>query len=213
MDYLLGTLAFIATVLAIRGQTWDAKQSGFRKITLTGSLTILLAFAVLCVSLIKTYKDKNKFHMSDVHITFYAENLESHQPDNIILANAPEAFTVDSAYLDSYATRFDFSSIRDVARPTGYRAPNRATLIYHSINLRRNFLESDKEPPFENLADLNGKKLFFRVPVYKFNPIPKSSNQEEKVNWRFRAELIVGGKIFEQQVDENGKIEFIIDGI
>lgn len=214
LDYLLMILAFLATLFAIRGETWKSENKGFKKITISGYITIFLALSVLCVSAYKTYKDKNKFDMSDIHLTLYAENLGSYQPDDVILANAPEAFTVDFAWLDNYATRLDFSNVRSVVKPTGYdRGPNRATLVYHSINLRKNFLERDEEPPFKYLNELNGKKLWFRVPISKFKPIPNALDLTKTAGWRFKAELIIGDKIFEKWIDENGNLEFTIDGI
>lgn len=56
MDYLLLALAFLATLFAIRGQTWDRTASGLKKLTPSGWGTIIVAFLFLIFSFVNSYK-------------------------------------------------------------------------------------------------------------------------------------------------------------
>lgn len=51
MEYILPFIVFLAAVIAIKGGAWDARQSGYRKITKTGYLTAVLALTALVVSI------------------------------------------------------------------------------------------------------------------------------------------------------------------
>jgi hypothetical protein len=57
IDYLLLTISFFATVLAIKGQTWNDSKKGIKKITNIGLVIILLAVSALIFSIFKTSRD------------------------------------------------------------------------------------------------------------------------------------------------------------
>jgi hypothetical protein len=49
-NYIAQVIIFLAALLAVRGATWNRKEKGFKKITLIGYLSILLAISGLIVS-------------------------------------------------------------------------------------------------------------------------------------------------------------------
>lgn len=53
-------IAFLATVVSIRGETWNSKQEGIKKLTLTGWLALILAISALTLSVIENNDKKKK---------------------------------------------------------------------------------------------------------------------------------------------------------
>jgi hypothetical protein len=51
-------IGFFATLIAIKGETWNKDSKGFRKITLTGYITGILAFIAIVLGGLKNYTDK-----------------------------------------------------------------------------------------------------------------------------------------------------------
>jgi|GEM_PF-4784735 len=58
MEYLGQIIVFVSAMVAIKGGTWKDNKSGFRKITLTGYLTMLFAIIGLAVSIVTTRNSK-----------------------------------------------------------------------------------------------------------------------------------------------------------
>lgn len=56
MGYLTSILVFLSIMLAIRGKTWDEKETGLRKITKIGKATIVIALLVLGVALFQVFR-------------------------------------------------------------------------------------------------------------------------------------------------------------
>ena len=80
MDYALLILGFIATVLAIRGNTWNSDRTGFKKVTVVGSITLVVALCALILASIKTSKDdiKKTEHLTRINgLLKTVNNLES----------------------------------------------------------------------------------------------------------------------------------------
>ncbi len=50
LEYILLTLGFLITIVAIKGETWNINKRGFKKITKTGYITFFLALIALVIS-------------------------------------------------------------------------------------------------------------------------------------------------------------------
>jgi hypothetical protein len=54
IEYLGEIIVFVSALVAIKGGTWKDNKSGFRKITITGYLTIIFAIIGLAISIVTT---------------------------------------------------------------------------------------------------------------------------------------------------------------
>ena len=214
IEYSLVFLAFLATLIAITGNTWDQQKSGFKKITATGYATALLSVIVLCLSAFQIYSSKHKFALGDIKLNLYAENWWSYQPDLVLEQTVPKAIPVEYAFIGSYSFRFDFVAVNALSRPQGYRSPNVVTAIYHATNIQPNVFTSEEKFPFNYMWELNGKSLSFNIPSSKFKPTPVAFGQNRKdIDWKVRGELLVGNSLFKATPNRTGELVFTIDGL
>jgi len=51
-------IGFLATLIAIRGETWKSNHKGFKKVTITGYITSILALLALIFGGFKNHYDK-----------------------------------------------------------------------------------------------------------------------------------------------------------
>jgi hypothetical protein len=58
MSYLGQIIIFLAALIGIKGGTWNKNNKGFKKITITGWITSILALTGLIVAMITTHNDK-----------------------------------------------------------------------------------------------------------------------------------------------------------
>ena len=71
VEYIGPIITFLATIVAIKGDTWDEKKTGFfRKITVTGYVAVILAIIGFIVSIIITQK-------SNVQTEYNARKLDA----------------------------------------------------------------------------------------------------------------------------------------
>ena len=70
MEFLSPTIALIAGVVAIRGNTWDREKKGFKKVTLTGWLTVFLLIVAFAIGIMDV---QDSIHMKS--------NILSHDSD------------------------------------------------------------------------------------------------------------------------------------
>ena len=60
ISYFLIMFAFLATLIGIRGNTWDEQQHGLRKISITGWMVFFLACSAAVFSSVKEYRENVK---------------------------------------------------------------------------------------------------------------------------------------------------------
>ena len=77
MSYLGQIIIFLAALVSIRGCTWDSSQKGIKKVTVTGWLTVFLAFSGLIVSVIITYDNNKKAQIESQRLQETLKNTTS----------------------------------------------------------------------------------------------------------------------------------------
>ena len=60
ISYFLIIFAFLATLIGIRGKTWNEQQHGLRKISITGWMVFFLACSAAVFSVVKEYRENVK---------------------------------------------------------------------------------------------------------------------------------------------------------
>ena len=209
MSIAIGKIVLAAIVLLLTTIA-TLRQNG--RLTRWGKVLIAAALSSVLLEIVGTIDERrtealeeSRFRLSDLHFTLYAESLWSYRSDAEIRAAAPEDFSVN-AWVGDFAVNFDFIGVRGVDRPTGYRAPNRATLVYHSANMRPAEFERGAIP-FQYIWDLNGGKVRFTIPAGRFRP-PAPERP-----WQFRSDLAVGANVVAREADAKGQFEFIVEAL
>ncbi len=57
LEYVLLIIGFLATIVAIKGETWNKNKKRFKRVTLTGIITFFLALCALIISGIVTFNN------------------------------------------------------------------------------------------------------------------------------------------------------------
>lgn len=60
IDYLGLLITFLATIIAIKGGTWDNNRKGIQKLTITGRIAVIIAFLGFIISIITTHQTKKE---------------------------------------------------------------------------------------------------------------------------------------------------------
>ena len=58
LDYLGLLIVFLASIVAIKGETWNKKRKGIKKVTVTGFIILILALLGFIISAVDTHKTK-----------------------------------------------------------------------------------------------------------------------------------------------------------
>jgi hypothetical protein len=119
-NYVAQVIIFLAALLAVRGATWNSKEKGFKKITLTGYLSILFAIAGLIVSLKITFNSEQDSRAKSEKLNQTVEHTRQ----------IKSSLQAAKAQIDSY------KSILDVIRSESVRQPQQVMAQY--VELRPN---------------------------------------------------------------------------
>lgn len=135
MEYFAQILAFLAALVAIRGGTWNSDEKGFKKITPTGIVTIVIAIGALCASILITNsnsREKEKLQLSEQE---KSEQLKSIEEKSKIIQLSSEAMTltVDSLNRRISASNDTIVSLKDLVQT-------------YDVLLKRIQSESNRQP-------------------------------------------------------------------
>ncbi|SIR07888.1 hypothetical protein [Marinobacterium stanieri] len=70
MSYLLIVLALLATVVGIRGDTWNHQRQGLRKVSITGWVAFALACSIAAFSIVKEYQENSEKQENERKLLF-----------------------------------------------------------------------------------------------------------------------------------------------
>jgi hypothetical protein len=118
MEYIGQLIIFFAALVAIKGGTWNENKKGFKKITLTGYLTMLCAVVGLCVSIVITRqnsveRDSNKKIVLQTETNTEVAKQELQitrnqlEKANILIDSQNQKLAVSNALLQTYKEIID----------------------------------------------------------------------------------------------------------
>jgi hypothetical protein len=73
-NYIGQLITFIATLIAVKGGTWDESKQGIKKITLTGFASIILALLGIVTSFVITYQSDQESRMKSEQLSEAVQN-------------------------------------------------------------------------------------------------------------------------------------------
>jgi hypothetical protein len=130
-EYLLLIVSFFATIIAIKGDTFNKKKKGLKKITFTGYLALILALASLLFNIIVTNKNNNseqqKLDLLNKVSSEATEMKDSIQVLNISLNSSQRNVEKLQSKIDTY------ENILNKISAESERQPQWTFLNYYSI--------------------------------------------------------------------------------
>ena len=152
MAYIAQVLAFLAAILAIRGGTWKDDNSGLKKITLTGWITLVIAIGALFTSIYianGNEAEKKKLVISEMNKIEQLKSIEEKSKAIEFSSNTMKQ-TVDSLNDRMLASSDTIISLKNIVQT-------------YDVLLKRIQSESDRQPQLvmTNYEEIHPQTAFF----------------------------------------------------